>query len=220
MKRLLFLAAALLLEFAISAQSTVTLTPSITAGDGQVVIPTMSWSTSPPLTTGTPCVAGATPALVAWTGPKAGSGTVTNIVITQNTRLTLSCTFPGDSIVTFTWTNPTQNTDGTPYSNPDIVRLKHTFGASLTNDPAIAASGETHSDSPQTPTPRTTMTVTGITQVGTLRAVAFARNANGAWSGPSSPPATKVFTGNVTVNQGVDITVRSIPNTITGLGAQ
>src|SRR3990172_2984362 len=77
------------------AQSTVTITPSITSGDGVLTIPTLSWSTSPPISTGTPCTATSTPASTAWDGPKAGSGTVTDLgPFTVNTRLTLSCQFP------------------------------------------------------------------------------------------------------------------------------
>lgn len=192
------------------AQSTVTLTPSVTAGDGQLVTD-VSWSTNPALPTGMPCIAGSDPAHPDWSGPKAGSGSQAGLVFTQNTRLTLSCTFQGDSIVTFRWTNPTQNTDGTPYTNPDITRIKYTFNPQLgTDDPAVDAPGDLHVDSPH---PNTMVTVTGISQTGTLRARGYARNAAGAWSAPSNA-AQKVFTGSVTVNQGVDLTIRSIPNTI------
>lgn len=218
-KKIMFAIALLLSSACAFAQGTVTLTPSITSGDGQITIPTMSWSTSPALTTGTPCTASAVPALAGWSGAKAGSGTVTNLTIPQNTRLVLDCVFPGDSIVTFTWTNPTTNTDGTPYTNPKLVRIKHTFNAALTTNPAVAATGETHTDVLQTPTPSTMRTITGVTQVGTLRGAAYAQNTNDAWS-VASNAATKVFTGSFTVNQAVDITIRSVPGPITGFGAQ
>lgn len=188
------------------AQSTVTLTPSITAGDGTLTT-NILWSTSPALTTGTPCVAGSTPTNPQWDGAKAGSGSVTGLTFTQNTRITLSCTFPGDSIVTFTVTPPTQNTNGTPYTNPKSTRIKYTFNPTISTafDPVV---GETAID---LPTPQVMRTVTGITQVGTMRAVGFAVNTADMFSAPSAV-ATKEFRGSFAVNQGVDLTVRSIPN--------
>jgi len=208
--------ASIALVLPLQAQNTVTLTPSITAGDGSVTIPTMSWVTAPLLTVGTPCQAAATPPLSGWTGAKAGSGTVTNLGIPTSTRLTLSCTFAGDSIVTFTWTLPTQNTDGSPYINPKLVRLKYTFNSNLTTNPAVAASGETHVDAPH---PQLVKTVTGVASTGTLRANAYAQNTDNLFS-VASVAVMKTFTGSVVVNQGVDITVRTIPNGVPTLTAE
>lgn len=199
------------------AQSTVTLTPSITSGDGTLVTD-LSWSTSPPLTTGTPCTASSVPSTPQWSGTKAGSGSVTGLTFTADQRLTLVCTFPGTSIAEITWTNPTTNTNGTPYTNPSIVRLKHTFNPALTTNPAVAASGETHTDVSQVPA-STMRTITGLTSVGTFRVAAYAQNTNGAFSAPSNS-ATKVFTGNVQVTQQVDLIVRSVPNVVTGVSIQ
>lgn len=201
------------------AQSTVTMTPSLTSGDGTLTIPTMTWATSPALTTGTPCTASATPTTPLWAGVKAGSGSVSNLgPFTADQRLTLACTFPGDSIVTFTWVNPTTNTNGTPLTDLASVRIKHTFNAALTANPDVAATGETHTDVAQVP-PLSTRTITGITQTGTLRGAAFARNTGGVWS-VASNVATKAFQGNVVVTQQVDLIVRSVPNVVTGFSAQ
>lgn len=214
------LAGALLLLAAAcaAAQSTVTMTPSVTAGDGTLVT-SVSWSTSPPLTTGTPCLASSVPSTAQWSGAKAGSGSQAGMTFTADQRLTLACTFPGDSIVTFTWTNPATNTNGTPYTNPSLVRLKYTFGPSLTSNPLVAATGETHVDVAQTPAPASARTVTGVSQTGTLQAVAYAQNTNNAFSAASNL-ATKVFQGSVTVTQQVDLIVRAVPNAVSGLGAQ
>lgn len=201
-----------------SAQSTVTLTPSVTAGDGTLVT-NLSWSTSPPLSTGTPCVASSTPTTPQWTGAKAGSGSVTGLTFTADQRLTLVCTFPGDSIVTYTWTNPTTNTNSTPLTDLRGVRIKQTFNATLSADPTVAAAGETHIDVPQTPAPQTTRTVTGITQTGTLRAAAYAWNQANIYSGASNV-ATKAFQGSFTVTQQVDLIVRSVPNAVAGFSSQ
>lgn len=199
------------------AQSTVTFTPSVTAGDGTLVT-NVTWSTNPPLTAGTPCTATSVPNTTQWSGPKAGSGSAPNLTFTADQRLTLACTFPGDSIVTFTWTNPTQNTNGTPYNNPLNVRLKYTFNPTITTNPSTAAAGETHVDVSQTPA-STMRTVTGISQTGTMTANAYAQNTNNVFSGPSNA-AMKTFTGNVVVTQQVDLIVRSVPNVVTGLSLQ
>lgn len=199
------------------AQNTVTLTPSLTSGDGTLTIPTMTWATNPPLTTGTPCTASATPATSQWTGAKAGSGSVSNLgPFTADQRFTLACGFPGDSIVTYSWTPPTTNTNGTPLTDLASYRIKQTFNATLTADPLVAAAGETHVD---VTAPASMRTVTGISQTGTLRGSIFARNALGNFSAPSNV-ATKVFTGTVTVTQQVDVIVRSVPNVVTGFTAQ
>lgn len=217
MFRKLLAAFLLIAALPVFAQSTVTLTPSVTAGDGTLVT-NLTWSTNPPLSTGTPCTASSVPSTPQWTGAKAGSGSVTGLTFTADQRLTLACTFPGDSIVTFTWTNPTQNTDNSPYTNPQSVRIKYTFNPTLTTNPAVAASGETHVDVSQTPA-STMRTVTGINQTGTLRGAAFAQNTNGVFSAMSNA-ATKVFQGNVVVTQQVDLIVRSVPNVVTGFTMQ
>lgn len=196
------------------AQNTVTLTPSVTQGNGSITT-SISWDTTPRLTAGTPCTASGHPS---WTGPKAGSGTNPPITISTSGTLplALTCNFPGDSIVTFTWTPPTTNTDGSPLTNLENYRIKHTFNASLTTDPSVAATGEVHTDVPAGQTMRT---ITGITQTGTLRGTVYAKNSVQVFS-TASNIATKVFTGNVPVTQTVTITVNPIPAPPGGFGAQ
>lgn len=212
--RLSLIAAVCLLASAAPAlaQNTVTLTPSVTQGNGSITTD-LTWSTNPALTTGTPCVASGHPS---WTGPKAGSGSQTGIVISTSgtLNLVLTCTFPGDSIVTFTWTPPTQNTDGTNYANPKDVRIKYTFNATLTPGPSCGT-GETCVD---VPVPQVMRTVTGISSTGTLRAAGFARNLLDVFSDASNV-ATKSFQGNVPVTQSVAITVNPKPQPLTGFGA-
>lgn len=213
--RLTTLAIAILALPALSqAQSTVTLTSSVTSGNESITT-VLTWETSPPIAEPTPCTASSPHP--DWNGPKPSSGMQT-ITISQSGTLplTLTCNFPGDSIVTFSWVNPTANTDGSPYNNPDIVRIKYTFNPLITADPRSADTGEVHVDVPQNPNPRTTHTVTGIAQAGTLRALGFARNMNGVWSEPSNS-ATKAFTGSFPVTQSVSITVNPKPSPLTGL---
>lgn len=197
-----------------SAQNTLTFAASTTTGDGSVV-PALTWSTSPAAQS---CSATG-PAN--WAGTKAASGTQTLPAITSSATYNLDCTWPGDSIVTFSWTNPTTNTDGSPYTDPKLVRLKHTFDATaaLTLPTAACGGVVVCTDVPQTPAPATLRTVTGISQTGTLRAVALAVNQRDVQGGPSNA-ASKTFTGNVTVTRSVGLTVNPVPGLITGLGAQ
>lgn len=189
------------------AQNTITLTPSVTSGDGQVVT-SLSWSTNPPLATGTPCTASGHPN---WTGPKAGSGTQSiTIDMSGSFTIGMQCGFPGDSIMTATWTPATTNTDGTAYTNRDIVRLKYSFAATLTPGPTCGT-GETCVDVTDSGATRPTMrTITGITQTGTAKLGAFHRNTVGVYSDISNV-AQKVFTGTVNVTQSVLITVNPKP---------
>lgn len=71
---------------------------------------TVTWS----VTDGTQCKAGG-----GWQGDKASAGTET-ITLVASASLALTCTVPGPAgpgRVVLTWTKPTQNTDGTPYTN-------------------------------------------------------------------------------------------------------
>lgn len=196
-----------------SAQNTLTFSASTTTGDGSVV-PALTWSTSPAAAS---CAASGAPN---WTGTKAASGTETLAAISSSSTYNLVCTWPGESIVTFSWNNPTTNTDSSPYTDPKLVRIKHTFDATaaLTLPTAPCAGVVVCTDVPQTPTPATMRTVTGISQTGTLRALALAINQRDVAGGPSNA-SSKVFTGNVTVNRSVGITVNPVPGVITGFGA-
>jgi hypothetical protein len=207
MKRIVLLVAALL-ALPVAAQNTITLTPSVTSGDGTITT-ALSWSTNPPLTAGTPCTASGHPS---WTGPKAGSGSQSiTIDMSGSFTIGMACGFPGSSIVEYSWTPPTTNTDTTSYTNRDIIRIKQTFAAALSAGASCSA-GETCTDVDDSGPARPTMrTVTGITQTGTLRATAFARNSVGVFSDPSNV-VTKVFTGTVNVTQSVLITVNPKPS--------
>lgn len=219
---ILFFALGFMFAQQANAQSTITMTPSITSGDGQLTID-MTWSTNPPLATGTPCTASAVPATPQWSGAKAGSGSAAGLgPFTADQRLALQCGFPGDSIVTFTWTPATTNTNSSAYTNRGLTRLRYTFNASLPTNPlpACGTGGVTCVDIDDSTATRPTMrTVTGITQVGTLRAFATHVNAASIESAASNA-ATKQFQGTVNVTQQVDLIVRSVPNAITGFGAQ
>jgi hypothetical protein len=106
MKRFLALFALTLLSSAALAQ-TVTLTPSVTSGNGTLSTK-LTWSTMPAAQS---CTASGH---TSWTGTKAASGSVDlpPITLSGTYTLTLDCTWPGDSTATVRWTAPTTNTDG------------------------------------------------------------------------------------------------------------
>lgn len=211
-RKLILIAALACAPLTAVAQMTLTFSAATITGDGEVV-PELTWSTSPPAQS---CAASGAPN---WTGTKAAAGTETLAPITSSATYNLECTWPGDSIVTFTWTNPTENTDGSAYTDAKLVRIKYTFNPQLTTNPSVAGAGEFHVDVPQTPTPATMRTVTGITQTGTLRGAAYAQNMRDVFSAASNA-ATKVFTGLVTVNRSVGIVVNPVPSPITNFEAQ
>lgn len=61
----------------------------------------------------------------AWDGPKATSGTheLPTIALSGTYTLTLTCSSPEDRTATLRWRNPTENTDGTPYTNPAGTKI-------------------------------------------------------------------------------------------------
>lgn len=104
--RALALAATLALAGAAGAQE-LTVTPS--SGPGPF---TVEWE----VPNGTACQAAG-----AWSGAKAASGTEQVSPAVGNRNITLSCTVPGPAPTGWaklTWTHPTSNTDGTPYTDP------------------------------------------------------------------------------------------------------
>lgn len=222
MKRYIAILAALAAAIALPAiaQNAVNVTPSVTQGDGTITT-VISWSTTPALTSGTPCTASGHPQ---WTGPKAGSGTNPPITISTSGTLpiSLTCNFPGDSIVTYTWTPSTTNTDGSAYTNRNLTRIRHTLNPTLATNPlpACNAGGVQCFDLNDAGATRPTMhTVTGITGVATARGFATHVNSNGVES-VASNVGTKSFTGSVPVTTTVNITVNPVAAPPTGFGAQ
>lgn len=114
------LLAAMSLGVAHAAQPAGTLTfgASTTSGDGSLTT-TLSWSA--PGATG--CTAAGHSS---WTGAKAASGTATLPAITMSGtyQLSLTCAWAADSTTIVSWTNTTTNTDGTPYTDPKLVRIR------------------------------------------------------------------------------------------------
>lgn len=107
MKRLALFAVIALCAAVPALSQTVTLTPSVTSGNGSIAT-TLTWSTTPAASS---CTASGH---ASWTGSKAASGTqaLPPITLSGTYALSLACTWPGDSTATVEWTPPTTNTDG------------------------------------------------------------------------------------------------------------
>lgn len=203
MKRAILAVALLLCAMGAQAQNVVNFNVS-NAISGVTATPTLTWSTVP---AATQCVASG-----GWSGTKGSSGTEVQPSTTASKTYTLSCDFPGTpSIVTFQWVPATQNDNSSAYSDPKTTRIKYTFGP--TAPTAVDACGGqiVCVDVDDTTTPRPSMkSVTGVTQTGTLRAIAMHINQQNLPSAASNA-ATKVFTAPVTVGQTVLVTFPGAP---------
>lgn len=119
-------------------------------GDGTLT-PTLTWTTTPAATS---CAASGN---AAWTGQKAGSGTVALAPVPTNQpqSYALVCTWPGDTQAMLTWTAPTQNTDDSALT--DLAGYKVIYGNSPSLGSIVAI-----------PTPSaTSYKITGLTTSGT-----------------------------------------------------
>lgn len=208
LRTLTLLCALLVASLAAAQTNTLTFTAATTTGDGSVV-PALTWSTTP-AATGCNATGPAN-----WAGVKAAAGTVTLPAITVNATYVLTCTWSPDTIATLTWTNPTKNTDGSNYTNPQDLWLKYRYGAG-TLDVATSCSAPVTCVVIIPPT-STMRSVTGFTTAGTVNFAMFARNTLGVVSDPSMV-ASKTFTGiGDMVTRSVAITVNPKPDIVTGL---
>lgn len=207
--RLTFALSALCWALSLSAQNTLTFGAQTTTGDGSVV-PVLNWSTAPAAQTCT----GSGPAN--WAGAKTPtlSGTQTLPAIMGSATYTMLCTWAADNQAVVLWTNASKNTDGSNYTDPLSVRLKYTFNASLTAGPTCAA-GETCL---QVAAPTNTFTITGISQVGTMRLVAFSQNQRMVFSDGTSE-VTKTFAAG-SQTKSVALTVNPVGNPPSNLSIQ
>lgn len=112
MKQLLAL---FLLLFALPtfAQNTITFTAEVTSGV-ETVTPVLTWDTTPLATS---CFASGD-----WSGSKGPSGTETLPAISGSATYNIECEWVSSSAL-LTWTAPTQNTDGTPYTDPKGFKI-------------------------------------------------------------------------------------------------
>jgi hypothetical protein len=202
MKLRFVLAWLLLLPFSVFAQNTLTLTAATTTGV-ESVVPALTWSTAPAATS---CTATG-PAN--WAGVKAASGAVTLPAIMVDATYMLECTWSSDTQAALTWDVPTQNTNGTAYTNPKDLLIRYRYGTTGAFTEIVV-----------TPATATGRAITGLTGAGTVEFFAFARNTQNELS-PASNRATKVMPGASTpVTRSVAITVNPRPSAPTNLAVQ
>ncbi len=94
-------------------QNTITFTAEATTGVGTVT-PVLTWDTMP---LADDCVASGD-----WSGNKGGAGTETLAPISIGATYNIRCEWL-DDFVTLTWLAPTENTDGTPYTDPKGFKI-------------------------------------------------------------------------------------------------
>jgi hypothetical protein len=211
MKKLLL--ACVLLAAAVPAfAQTVTLTPSVTSGNGSIAT-TLTWSTTPAATS---CTASGH---ASWTGAKAASGSLALPVITMSGTytLTLDCSWPGDAQAIVSWTRPTTNTDGSALAQCAVP--VPTSGACLAGFRVYKATSPTLPLQSPEMTPVNTpsalsYTWTGINPAGTYYFAVEAVNANGVPSDVSNV-ASKVITSTTTRNASATVTVNPKPGKAT-----
>jgi len=198
------------LAFAAPAHAqTVTLTPSVTSGNGSITT-TLTWATNPAATS---CTASGH---ASWTGTKAASGTQTLPAITMSGSysLTLACTWPGDTTATVRWTAPTTNTDGSALAKcasststgPCLAKF-HVYRAACAGFPTGACTPEmTPANNPNA----TSQQFTGLAP-GTHFFGVEAVNGDGVPSVMSNV-ASKTISGTTTRTESVTITVNPKPS--------
>ncbi len=124
MKQLILLLLALVGSHVLQAQEII-FTAETTTGI-ESVTPVLTWDTIP---LADDCTASGD-----WSGAKGGAGMETLAPISQGATYNLQCDWL-DVTATLSWTAPTQNTDGTPYTDPKGFRIYYgmTQGGSYDN---------------------------------------------------------------------------------------
>lgn len=176
---------------------TLNFTVATSTTDGRTVVPVLTWSTAPAAQSCT--AAGGT----GWAGTKAASGTQTLAAISTTTSYSITCTWPGDVTALVSWTAPTTNTDGTPYTNPNGFRIQYGTAANALNTSTYISDSAARTWRSPTLTP-------GTWFFG-VRAV----NAQGLESDLSNV-ASKVITAATNQSRTLEVAIR-FPSTPTGL---
>lgn len=194
MKKVLLAVAALLLAGPLYAQ-TLTFTVESTSSGGVAVVPRLTWTTSP---AGATCTASN-----GWTGTKAAAGTELLPAISATRSYTLACSWPGIQTAIVSWTAPTTNSDGSPYTNPGGFRVQYGRTATTLDTSAYI----------QDPAARTWTSPT--LAVGSWAFAVRAYNAQGLESELSNV-ASKVMTASASQTRTLEVAIK-FPNPPTGL---
>lgn len=189
---------------AYAAAPALTFAASTTSGNGSLTT-TLTWSA--PGATG--CTAAGH---ASWTGAKAASGTVTlpAITLSGTYQLTMTCAWAADSTTVVSWTNATTNTDGTPLTDPKLIRIR--WGSSATTMNQVTDVPLVSGKLP------TSYTFTGV-PAGERFYSAYTVNQRDIESAASNV-ASKVSSSSVSKSETVALTINPIPGAVTGLKAE
>lgn len=168
----------------------------VTTADGQAT-PVLTWDTIP---LADDCIASGD-----WTGAKGGAGTETLAPIVSSATYNLICTWPNNQ-AELSWTAPTQNTDGSAYTDQDGYRIN--YAPSNLLDPA-SLTAVLDIASPAT----IEITIPGLSS-GSWTFVIRARNQRGVLSNYSNLANKTVADAERTASVG--IVINPVPNAPTG----
>lgn len=185
----------LLLALPSQAQNIISFTAEVTSGV-ETVIPVLTWDTTPPADG---CVASGD-----WSGIKGPSGQETLPAISGSATYNIQCNWL-DASALLTWTAPTQNTDGTAYTDPKGFKLYYDMDQ-----------GGPYQNIIDLQDPNATSHLVAPLIPGTWFFVATAYNQNDVESDVSGE--VMKITGGSSETESVGITVNPKPNAPTGLG--
>lgn len=178
----------LLLALPSYAQNIISFTAEVTSGV-ETVVPVLTWDTTP---LADDCVASGD-----WSGNKGPSGTETLPAITSSATYNITCNWL-DVTATVTWTAPTQNTDGTAYTDPKGFKVYYGMNQ-----------GGPYDNVDDIPNPNATTHVISPLASGAWFFVATAYNQNDVESDVSNE-ASKIL-GEEVASESVGITVNPKP---------
>lgn len=181
------------------ALAATTLTPSATSANGELST-VLTWSS-----THSNCEASGHES---FSGPVPTSGSLTLPTITMSGTyvVSLRCFTPPSLDARLSWEHPTQNTDGTPYTNPAGTRIVYGRSASALTQ------------SVDVPYPANTYTIEGLA-LGDWYFGVKAYNTNGAESAVSNLAVKGIRQGSEEVET-VTLTVNPIPGPPTNLAVE
>lgn len=183
-----------------SAQNDVELDVSV----GSSGEPSVTWTTSPDAQS---CSASWSESI----DPSGGTATLDRLSTTTSTTLSAGCSWTGDSMATLSWTNPTENTDGSSY---DSSTGETVLAWSQDDISGLSCYDADTVNTTTRPGDETMHTITGLAP-GDWNFVAFARDSMGVCS-EGSDVATKTTTSEVTASATVTLTP---PGVVQELGA-
>lgn len=191
MRRLIVLLSLLLAAPAYA--QTIQFGADVTQADGEAT-PTLTWDTTPLADN---CVASGD-----WTGSKGSAGTESLPTITQSATYNLTCSWTDDA-ATLSWTPPTQNTDGSAYTDPAGYQLNYGPGPAPIDLPGNLST-VVSIDDPAT----TTFVISGLA-IGDWSFVIRAENMRGVLSDWSNT-ALKAITADEQT-ESIGITINPVP---------